>query len=250
MISLFSDLCKFFIFSVLLFTPLISAAVEDTEKLSQKQRKEITPTTLPTVTVKASRLAPLTGATIIDQEMIKILPSKNGSINELISIVPGVQFGEGMSNSSTAGEITPPNISISGSHFYENNFTIDGINNNSSIEPANGEIFTTSILTGHPQKIILDPHLIEKIIVYDSNISAEHGGFTGGQVEASTHDPVDEFWGNVNYVQHETLGLNSTLILTTWMTSTIPPLQTINHTSTSTMLEQPSTSRLEMTWVF
>jgi hypothetical protein len=110
-----------------------------------------------------------------------------------------VQFSEGMNNSQTAGEIFPPNVSISGSYFYENNFTIDGINNNSSIEPARDEIFETSILTGHPQRTFLDPHLIEKITVFDSNISAEHGGFTGGQVEVTTHDPVDEFWGNVNY---------------------------------------------------
>lgn len=183
---------------MILLTPQTSIAIVPTAV--QPEEKTVSPPlVLPTILVEATRIAPLTGATIIDRETIENFPTRNGSLNEIIGIVPGVQFGEGMSNSLAAGEITPPNISISGSHFYENNFTIDGISNNSSIEPTNVDLYETSILPGHPQKIFLDPHLIEQVNVFNSNISAEHGGFTGGQVEVITLDPVDEFWGNINY---------------------------------------------------
>jgi hypothetical protein len=153
---------------------------------------------LPQVTVTGERIAPMTGATILDREMIENLPARNGTLNELIGIVPGVQHSEEANSSFTAGEITPPGVSISGSRFYENNFTIDGFSNNSALDPAQAS-GSISILPGHPQKIFLDPHLIEQITVYDSNIPAEHGDFTGGMVAAETLDPVDGLWGNLNY---------------------------------------------------
>ncbi|HEX9776667.1 MAG TPA: hypothetical protein VGA63_00860, partial [Geopsychrobacteraceae bacterium] len=77
---------------------------------------------LPQVTVTGERIAPMTGATILDREMIENLPARNGTLNELIGIVPGVQHSEEANSSFTAGEITPPGVSISGSRFYENNF--------------------------------------------------------------------------------------------------------------------------------
>lgn len=154
---------------------------------------------LPQVTVTGIRIAPMTGATILDREMIENLPARNGTLNELISVVPGVQYSETSHHSFTGGEITPPAVSISGGRFYENNFTIDGFSNNSALEPATTSTNDINVLPGHPQQIFLDPHLIEQITVYDSNIPAEHGGFTGGMVDVETLDPVDEFWGNINY---------------------------------------------------
>lgn len=159
---------------------------------------EILPT-LPQVTVTGVRIAPMTGATVIDREMIENLPARNGTLNEILSTVPGIQFSEDSLSSSTGGEITPPSISISGSRFYENNFTIDGFSNNSALDPATTSTSDIFVLPGHPQQIFLDPHLIEQVTVYDSNIPAEHGGFTGGMIDAVTLDPMDEFWGNVNF---------------------------------------------------
>ena len=47
---------------------------------------------LPQVTVTGERIAPMTGATILDREMIENLPARNGTLNELIGIVPGVKL--------------------------------------------------------------------------------------------------------------------------------------------------------------
>ncbi len=153
---------------------------------------------LPEVHVEATRIAPTTGTVILDKEMIENLPTRNGSINEMISTVPGVQYGEETLSSLTAGEITPPVVSISGSRFYDNNYTIDGIGNNSPLDPAFDSFGNSSKLPGHPQIHFLSPQLIEQITVYNSNIPAEFGGFTGGQVNAETITPDDTVWGKIN----------------------------------------------------
>ena len=154
---------------------------------------------LPQVTVNAERISPTTGMAIIDKEMIENLPERKGSINEIIGIVPGVQFSEDAFNSFTAGELTPPNVSISGSRYYDNNFTIDGVSNNSRLDAVTKITNDASKLPGHPQMQFLDSHLIEQITVYNSNIPAEFGEFTGGLVNAKIIEPTDYFYGNVNY---------------------------------------------------
>jgi len=185
---------------LILFTliPSIAFCVENPEASQSTPRVETLPV-LPKVTVTGVRIAPMTGATIIDREMIDNLPGRNGSVNELISNIPGVQYSEERLHSFTGGEITPPGVSISGSRFYENNYTIDGFSNNSALEPATTSIADISILPGHPQQIFLDSHLISQVTVYDSNIPAEHGAFTGGMVATETLDPIGQFRGNVNY---------------------------------------------------
>lgn len=153
---------------------------------------------MPVVLVEADKITPTTGMVIIDKEMIEALPMRNGDVNEIISIVPGVQqsnsqFRTSSLQSFTAGEITPPVSSISGSRFYDNNFTIDGLSNNSLLDPAT-ESFNLDykLPTGHPQKLFLTPQLIEQVTVYNSNIPAEFGGFSGGQVDVETIAPSGE----------------------------------------------------------
>ncbi|MCF6267707.1 MAG: TonB-dependent receptor plug domain-containing protein [Desulfuromusa sp.] len=154
---------------------------------------------MPDVHVEALRIAPTTGTTIIDKEMIGNLPTRSGSVNEIISTIPGIQYSEDTLSSFTGGEITPPQVSISGGRFYENNFTIDGVSNNSPLDPALDNYRNISKLPGHPQIHFLSPQLIEQVTIYNSNIPAEFGGFTGGQVDTETIDPDDTFWGKVNY---------------------------------------------------
>lgn len=154
---------------------------------------------MPTVHVEAVRVAPTTGMTIIDREMIEALPMRNGSINEVIGIVPGIQYSEESLNSSTAGEITPPVISISGSRYYDNNFTIEGISNNNSLDPAFMKTSDASKLPGHSQMHFLSPEVIEQITVYNSNIPAKFGGFIGGQINTEIINPTSDFWGKINY---------------------------------------------------
>ena len=154
---------------------------------------------MPEIVVEADRITPTTGTFIIDREIIEKLPSRDGSVDELIGIAPGVQFGEDYLNSATGGEIEPPPVSISGSRFYDNNYTIDGVSNNSPLDPASDAISDANKLPGHPQIQFLSPDIIESITVYNSNIPAEFGGFTGGVVDTRTLNPTAEPWGKVSY---------------------------------------------------
>lgn len=167
------------------------------EQISQEDPKTVVE--LPKVKVRSSRITPTTGISIIDREIIRNLPLGNGSINEIIGIAPGVQFSEDSLDAMTGGEITPPVVSISGSRFYDNNYTIDGISNNSPLDPASDAFSDANKLPGHPQTHFLNPRLIEEITVYNSNIPAEYGGFTGGQVDARTLSVDPEFRGQINY---------------------------------------------------
>lgn len=153
---------------------------------------------MPVVLVEAERITPTTGMVILDKEMIENHPVGNGSVNEIIGRVPGVQYNEDAGDSFTQGEITPPLVSISGSRFYDNNYTIDGISNNSPLDPASDTYADANKLPGYPQMHILNPQIIDQITVYNSNIPAEFGGFIGGQVDTITIEP-DQFWGQIRY---------------------------------------------------
>ncbi len=156
-------------------------------------------TVLPPVTVIGTLENPATGKSVIPREVIRDLPRGNGSINELLRVLPDVQLSEDFGTSRTAGEILPPNVSISGGKVFQNNFIIDGIGNNSLLDPAAKTLDFVSDVPGHPQETFLDADLIEEIIVYDSNIPAEYGGFTGGVVEVKTRMPAESFGGKLSY---------------------------------------------------
>ena len=155
-------------------------------------------TTLKQVTVVGQAEDPLTGKNTLDRRQLDFLPGRNGSLNEALGVLPGVQFGEEHRTSDNAGEISPPNLSISGGRFYENNFMIDGVGNNSRLDPAFTNINFTEDVPGHPQEIFLHPSLVEKTTVYRGNVPARYGGFTGGVVDVETRDPASEFGGEIN----------------------------------------------------
>ena len=184
-----------FLYILLLFIPqMINADNSQTEIIVASEALPV----MPVIYVEATRIAPTTGMTIIDSEMIENLPTRNGSVNEIIGIVPGVQYGESSFNSFSGGEIAPPVVSISGSRFYDNNYTIDGISNNNPLDPASSAHSSADKLQGHPQAQFLNPQIIEQVTIYNSNIPAEFGGFTGGQVDTQTLNPTSDFWGKIH----------------------------------------------------
>jgi len=154
--------------------------------------------TLQQVTVVGQAESPLTVSNTLNQDQLKSMPMQNGSLNETLRVLPGIQFSEESRTSDNAGEILPPNISISGGRFYENNFMIDGIGNNNRLNPAFDNIDFTEDVPGHPQEVFIHPGLIGKVNVYRGNVPAKYGGFTGGVVDAKTIDPTGEFAGQLS----------------------------------------------------
>jgi len=135
----------------------------------------------------------------LKKSVIRSLPGGNGNATDMLRILPGITLDDGYRNTETGGEIQPAEMSISGGKFYQNNFSIDGMSNNSRLDPANKDTDDRNDVPGHSQSMFLDADLIKSISVYDSNVPAEFGGFTGGVVNAETVDPGPVFGGKVSY---------------------------------------------------
>lgn len=156
-------------------------------------------TTLQPVTVIGRPEDILTGVNSYDRQILERLPARNDSINEAISIMPGLQLPEQSRSSLTAGEIIPPLLSISGGKTFQNNFLIDGLTNNSLLDPAAQDPTSITTVPGHPQALFLNKSLVEEINVYRYNIPARYGQFTGGVIEAETRTPGSDFYGELSY---------------------------------------------------
>jgi len=140
------------------------------------------------------------GQTHIEQSTIKSFPKANGDINEVLKYLPDVKAD--ISNKKTsynAGEIEPENISISGGAFYQNNFQIDNISNNSLLDPANKNVYNENDVKGHSQEIFLDTDMIKSIDLYDSDVPAKFGRFTGGVIDTKTKHATSHFKAKLKY---------------------------------------------------
>jgi hypothetical protein len=159
------------------------------------------PAEMDTVTVTGQPEDLLTGSNTLRRETLDHLPMRNGSPNELLTILPGIQSGEFSRTSDNAGEILPPSISISGGRFYDNNFMIDGMGSNSLLDPAFDNPANIENVPGHPQELFINPAFIDRLSVYRFNVPARYGSFTGGVVDIGTRDPAERFGGEI-YVRH------------------------------------------------
>ncbi len=151
------------------------------------------------VTVVGTVETTATGLSTLSTEVIDALPRGNGSLNEMLGFFPDVQLGEDARSSRRGGEILPPTLSISGGKSFQNNFSIDGIGNNSLLDPTADNPMDINNVPGHPQEVFVDSRLIDEIILHDSNVPARLGGFTGGAVEVRTKNPGTRFAGSIDY---------------------------------------------------
>ena len=140
-----------------------------------------------------------TGKSVLDAKTTTALPLRDATINDLLTILPGIQDGEASQSSLTGGEIIPPDLSISGGKTYQNNFRIDGLGNNNLSDPLADDRTSAILVPAHTQELFLDLDLLEQVTVYDSNIPAEFGGFTGGVVDVETKRPGPETTGVLSY---------------------------------------------------
>lgn len=155
--------------------------------------------TLPAVTVIGELENPAGGRSTIDGELLRRLPQGNGTLTELLPIFPDVQVSDTFNSSRTGGEILQPGVSISGGKIYQNNFFIDGIGNTSLLDPAGANKDLVNDVAGHPFERSLSTQLIERVSIYDSNVPARYGGFTGGAIDARIRPPATEFGGSFGY---------------------------------------------------
>lgn len=153
------------------------------------------------------------GSQVLTEEQISQQPKGNGHITELLKNNPNVTFSSKTGSSNTGGEISPEEISFHGAKFYNNNFTINGLSNNDNINPGSGLYGNNNTNSGinnvglNPhelpgggtQSIWLDADVLKSVEVFDSNISAKYGNFTGGVVNAELKDPSKHMHGKISY---------------------------------------------------
>jgi hypothetical protein len=187
LLAIISGACLFF------WSPLASA--QDELTIPPFAGVEVLP---PVVVVGSTESLPAPDSSL-DRKIIQQLPIGNGSLNEQLRLLPGIDLSEDYNRAKSGGEILPPTISISGGKIYQNNFLVDGIANNNLIDPAaQGSDIVTDVL-GYPQERFLHSDLIDSVTLYDSNVPARFGNFAGGVVEAMTRNPGREVEGHLSY---------------------------------------------------
>nr|AEH59064.1 TonB-dependent outer membrane receptor [Lysobacter sp. ATCC 53042] len=148
--------------------------------------------------VIGQRLFPYQEGMSLDRRYIDEQIRGNGDIGTLLRINPSVQFDDTAATSRNMGEIRPADISINGGLYYQNAFVLDGASFNNDTAPG-GSTLAASIIDvpSHSQGIALDASQIGTLTVYDSNVPASYGGFSGGVVEAESRRARDAFSGSV-----------------------------------------------------
>ena len=127
----------------------------------------------------------------ITADDIQSIGTKNSDIASALEANPNITISGSSSQSKNAASITPQKISINGGKFYQNNFNIDGISNDSLLDPAldsadQRKDTNHNDVSGNESNFFLDLDLVEEIKIYDSLIPARYGSFTGGVIDVKT----------------------------------------------------------------
>lgn len=159
------------------------------------------------IEVKGEKLNPISmgaqGVYTLDRKLIKDYRFGNGNLNDLLGVLPGVQYGESAYTADQVSNIKPAEVSIAGADGRATAYLIDGVSNNSNLNNVAGNTDRNLLqdVAGHSQEVFLNLDLIESIEVYDSNIPAKYGNFNGGLVQAQTRKALDKLSFGISYRQ-------------------------------------------------
>jgi len=136
------------------------------------------------------------GASVIGQETVET--SKEGGIDttSLLESLPFVQMDTERQSADPESiqSIRPSDFSISGGNYYDNNIRIDGVTATSIMDVSSQSREDFNEVFGQTsQTLYVDPSLIEQVNVFDSNVSARYGDFTGGVVDYQLRQPARKF---------------------------------------------------------
>lgn len=143
----------------------------------------------------------LTGRYDLSREFLDYRSQGNGNITDMLTFLPGVQVSEDSFAVEQQAEIRSQLISISGAKPWQTGFYLDGMSNNSRIDPNSSNRSPSSIndVQGHPQAFFVNQALVGKVTVYDSNIPARFSGFSGGVVDVESRDAEQTPWLKINW---------------------------------------------------
>jgi hypothetical protein len=132
----------------------------------------------------------VTGQYTLSRDFLDRSAIGNGNITDLLTILPGIQGDEANEAIEQQAELKSKLISISGGRPSDTGFFIDGMSNNSAINPDATALSVTAIdeIQGHPQQSFVNQAIVGQVKVFDSNIPVEYGGFNGGVVDVVLRD--------------------------------------------------------------
>lgn len=138
----------------------------------------------------------------LDSDALAAQVKGNGDIATALRSNPAVQFSDSSSSSRNMGEIRPNDFSINGAPYYQNLFLLDGATINNDIDPVFNTAGTSNPnnavdVPSAAQGIAVDVDLLESLTVYDANVPAAYGGFTGGVIDARSRTATDGLHGKV-----------------------------------------------------
>jgi hypothetical protein len=143
------------------------------------------------------------GVYTLDKKMLKEYLFGNGNLNDVIALLPGVQYSESAYSASQVTNIKPSEVSISGAQGYQSGYQIDGVSNNSRLSAGNAQVDRNLAhdVSGHSQEAFVNLKILEQLEVYDSNIPAKYGQFSGGLVLAKTQNAGNKTHYGISYRQ-------------------------------------------------
>lgn len=170
----------------------LAAQAQEDEETDVDEEDEVTEVEPIRVEAEVIELKP--GYTRYSSELIDRTPVGEGNLSDLLQLNPAVDLSRSSDLSAGTASLRPNEISIHGQPFYQNLFLIEGMDATSDLNPASsGDLFAVPSLVNpiggsSPQAFFIDVSLIDNIEIYDSNIPAKYGGFTGGVIAAELKD--------------------------------------------------------------
>ena len=143
--------------------------------------------TIPTIFIEDSNNTPTNiSSQSLNQKTINSMIQGNGDIGSVLKLNPSVKVENKTSSTDKLSDITASKIEINGAKFYQNSFLLDGVSNDSLLDPVNNNKHSISDVPGNENELFIDLDLIESIKVFDSGISAKYGNFNGGVIDVIT----------------------------------------------------------------
>ena len=137
----------------------------------------------------------------IPSQTVNDLPLQTRNWASLSQLAAGVTTAPVGSPSSDSGSTTSAYFVVNGANLWQNDFRLNGINNN--IEMYGGSY------TGSNATITPPPDAIEEFKLQSASFSAEFGHSTGGVVNATTKSGGNSFHGDVWwYVRNDIFNAN------------------------------------------
>ncbi|RUO29996.1 hypothetical protein CWE12_08525 [Aliidiomarina sedimenti] len=154
------------------------------------------------------------GSFTLSREFLDNALKGNGNVTDMLLFLPGVQGAEGALSADRQGEIKSQLISVSGAQPWQTSFVLDGLDNNSYLDPGSSRRSVTAIndVQGHPEASFVNHELIGSVTLYDSNVPARFGAFNGGVVDMELRDAQsaptftldyrrsNSGWGSYHYI--------------------------------------------------